>query len=168
MNIENKIKTSIEQEKLENELSHKKYELENLNEEKAKENKQLSKKVGNDNLISKINLTPETATIQASKVNINGAEQTCDILLKSIVEENEELKQQIIIMEKYFELINNISFDYDGYNNVTGLKGVIDELNRFANLGRACNITEPIYDSDGVKFNILLQKLSEQKIGDDK
>ena len=41
MNIENKIKTSIEQEKLENELSHKKYELENLNEEMAKENKQL-------------------------------------------------------------------------------------------------------------------------------
>lgn len=37
MNIENKIKTSIEQEKLENELSHKKYELENLNKEKAKE-----------------------------------------------------------------------------------------------------------------------------------
>ena len=41
MNIENKIRTSIEQEKLENELSHKKYELENLNEEMAKENKQL-------------------------------------------------------------------------------------------------------------------------------
>lgn len=82
--------------------------------------------------------------------------------------ENEELKQQIVIMEKYFELINNISFDYDGYNDVAGLKGVIDELNRFANLGRACNITEPIYESDGVKFNILLQKLPEQKIGGDK
>lgn len=41
MNIENKIKTYIKQEKLENELSHKKYELENLNEEKAKQNKQL-------------------------------------------------------------------------------------------------------------------------------
>ena len=82
--------------------------------------------------------------------------------------ENEELKQQIIIMEKYFELIHNISFDYDGYNNVTGLKGVIDELNRFANLGRACNTTEPIYEREGVKFNILLQKLPEQKIGDDK
>lgn len=41
MNIENRIKISIEQEKLENELSHKKYELENLNEEMAKENKQL-------------------------------------------------------------------------------------------------------------------------------
>ena len=83
-------------------------------------------------------------------------------------QENKELKQQIIIMEKYFELINNISFDYDGYNDVAGLKGVIDELNRFANLGRACNITEPIYESKGVKFNILLQKLPEQKIGDDK
>ena len=85
-----------------------------------------------------------------------------------LLEENEELKQQIIIMEKYFELIHNISFDYDGYNDVAGLKGVINELNRFANLGRACNTTEPIYESDGVKFNILLQKLSEQKIGDDK
>ena len=82
--------------------------------------------------------------------------------------ENEELKQQIIIMEKYFELINNISFDYDGYNDVTGLKGVIDELNRLANLGRVCNTTESIYESKGVKFNILLQKLPEQKIGDDK
>ena len=138
MNIENKIKISIEQEKLE------------------KENKQLLKKVGNDELISKINLTPETATIQASKVNINGAEQTCDILLKSSVEENKKLKQQIIIMEKYFELINNISFDYHGYNDVTGLKGVIDELNRFANLGRVCNTTEPIYEREGIKFNILL------------
>ena len=82
--------------------------------------------------------------------------------------ECEELKKQIIIMEKYFELIHNISFDYDGYNDVTGLKGVIDELNRFANLGRACNITEPIYEREGIKFNILLQKLPEQKIGDDK
>ena len=85
-----------------------------------------------------------------------------------LLEENEELKQQIIIMEKYFDLINSLSFDYDGYNNVTGLKGVIDELNRLAKLGRACNITEPIYENKGVKFNILLQKLPEQKIGDDK
>ena len=44
MNIENKIKTYIKQEKLENELSHKKYELENLNEEKAKQNKLLFKR----------------------------------------------------------------------------------------------------------------------------
>lgn len=41
MNIENKIKASIKQEKLENELSHKKYKLEELNKEKAKQNEQL-------------------------------------------------------------------------------------------------------------------------------
>ena len=35
-------------------------------------NAEVSKKVGNDEVISKINLTPETATIQANKVNING------------------------------------------------------------------------------------------------
>lgn len=90
-------------------------------------------------------------------------------VILAYIKKNEELKQQIIIMEKYFELIHNISsFDYDGYNDVAGLKVVIDELNRLANLGRACNTTEPIYERDGVKFNILLQKLSEQKIGDDK
>lgn len=90
------------------------------------------------------------------------------ISINNLIKENEYLKQKIIIMEKYFELINNISFDYDGYNDVTGLKGVIDELNRLANLGRVCNTTEPIYESEGIKFNILLQKLPEHKIGDDK
>ncbi len=35
-------------------------------------NAEVSQKVGNDEVISKINLTPETATIQASKINING------------------------------------------------------------------------------------------------
>lgn len=45
MNIENKIKASIEQEKLENELSHKKYELENLNKEKTKQNEQLKAQI---------------------------------------------------------------------------------------------------------------------------
>ena len=119
MNIENKIKTSIEQEKLENELSHKKYELENLNEEKAKENKQLSKKVGNDELISKINLTPETATIQASKVNINGAEQTCDILLKSSVEENKKLKDLVdtILSFSFFKEECPLNFEFENNTN---------------------------------------------------
>ena len=119
MNKENKIKTSIEQEKLENELSHKKYELENLNEEKAKENKQLSKKVGNDELISKINLTPETATIQANKININGAEQTCDILLKSSVEENKKLKNliDIILNFSFFKEECPLSFAFENNTN---------------------------------------------------
>ena len=145
MNKENKIKTSIEQEKLENELTHKKYELENLNrliEEHKKETHPYKR------------YEFESTSYTLLLIDIN-----------NLLEENQELKQQIIIMEKYFELINNISFDYDGYNDVAGLKGVINELNRFANLGRACNTTEPIYESDGVKFNILLQKLPEQEIG---
>lgn len=35
-------------------------------------NAEVSKKVGNDEVISRINLTPEKATIQANKINING------------------------------------------------------------------------------------------------
>lgn len=130
-----------------------------------------------EELLKEIMKLPKVETINSisvmNAINVDDLMTVIDRFDKvpdynDLLKENEELKQQIIIMEKYFELIHNISFDYDGYNDVTGLKGVIDELNRLANLGRVCNTTEPIFASEGIKFNILLQKLSEQKIGDDK
>lgn len=45
MNIESIVKVSMEQEKLENELSHKQCELEYLYEEKIKENEELQQKI---------------------------------------------------------------------------------------------------------------------------
>lgn len=106
MNIENKIRTSIEQEKLENELSHKKYELENLNEEMAKENKQLQERI--EYLERSIVRKEETITeleqeqvpytneyadkVDKENKKLNGAIQTYDILLKSNAEENKQLK----------------------------------------------------------------------------
>lgn len=124
MNIENKIRTSIEQEKLENELSHKKYELENLNEEMAKENKQLQERI--EYLERSIVRKEETITeleqeqvpytneyadkVDKENKKLNGAIQTYDILLKSNAEENKQLKdnwnklKDYIVKEYYMYL----------------------------------------------------------------
>lgn len=66
------------------------------------------------------------------------------------------MERQIQIMEKYFELICDIGCDYDGYNDVEGLKSVIDEMIRFASLGRAANDTEPIFNqyANGISKNV--------------
>ena len=71
------------------------------------------------------------------------------------------MKKQIEIMEKYFELIIDLGFDYDGLNQVDSLKGLIDELVHYAKLGRACNITEPIYINDKKHYNILHEELKD-------
>lgn len=75
--------------------------------------------------------------------------------------EIEQLNQRVIIMEKYFELISDLGYDYDGFNNVEDLKSLINGLVRYANLGRACNTTECIYVSgdDNKKYNILNKEL---------
>lgn len=78
--------------------------------------------------------------------------------------ENKEMERQIRIMEKYFELICDLGYDYDGCNTVEGLKSLIDELVRLASLGRVANDTEAIYstleDEEGNEevFNILHEK----------
>lgn len=76
-----------------------------------------------------------------------------------------DLERQIQIMEKYFELICDLGYDYDGCNTVEGLKSLIDELVRLASLGRVANDTEVIYstleDEEGNEevFNILHEKI---------
>lgn len=118
------------------------------------ENEQLSKKVGNDELISKINLTPETATIQANKVNINGAEQTCDILLKSSVEENKKLKDNWNKLKEY--LINDI-------NNRNGNKVTEYEDGRKVSETISPNYT--LMEDKSKTMNEVLDKMQELEKG---
>ena len=63
------------------------------------------------------------------------------------------------IMEKYLELIYDLGYDYDDLDKVESLKELIDELVRYASLGRACNTTEPIYENGGKKYNILMEEI---------
>lgn len=79
--------------------------------------------------------------------------------IKMLEEENKELKEQVIIMEKYLELITDLALDHYGCKTTKSLKGLIDELKRLACLGRACNVTETIYVNNNKAYNILLQEL---------
>lgn len=83
------------------------------------------------------------------------------IYINKLQQENKQLKEKVIIMEKYLELITDLALDYDGCNTIDGLKGLIDELDKLASLGRVCNLTEPIYENNGVSYNILHQKLEK-------
>ncbi len=81
--------------------------------------------------------------------------------IKMLEEENKELKEQVIIMEKYLELITDLALDYDGCNTIESLKVLIDELDRLACLGRVCNVTETIYVNNNKAYNILHQELEK-------
>lgn len=67
--------------------------------------------------------------------------------------------REIMIMDKYFELIYDLCFDYDGYNTVDGLKSLIDEVSRLASLGRAHCDTVPIYWNKDNDLNILMEPI---------
>lgn len=80
-------------------------------------------------------------------------------LAKKLVEQERLIK----IMGKYFELIIDIGYDYDGYgNSLEGCKGLIDELIRYASLGRAGNTTEVMYVNGEKKYNILHELLKKE------
>ena len=78
---------------------------------------------------------------------------------KQLQQENKQLQKQITVMKEYLGLIIDLSFDYDGCNTVESLKSLIDDLKKYAKLGREGNLTEPIYTNDNDSYNILNQKI---------
>lgn len=81
-------------------------------------------------------------------------------ILKELQQELERYKNITEIHEKYFELINDLAFDYDGCETTGDLMNLIDELKKYASLGRVANTTEVIYVSgNNKKYNILHEEL---------
>ena len=78
-------------------------------------------------------------------------------------EEIDRLNNIIKIIENYLELIYDLGYDHDGLETTGDLMNLMDELVRYASLGRAYNITEPIYENSGKKYNILHEELKEDK-----
>ena len=76
-----------------------------------------------------------------------------------------ELKRQINIKNAYLQLIIDLAFDYDGYEEAENLKGLIDELSYYAKLALENNDKEPIYTSYSngkeVDSNILIEDLEK-------
>lgn len=71
-----------------------------------------------------------------------------------------DLERKIKIKDNYFQLIIDLGFDYDGFNDSEKLKLLIDELVRYANLGLSSNDTESMtIDENCREFNILGEEL---------
>ena len=74
-----------------------------------------------------------------------------------------ELQRQIDIKNAYLQMIVDLAFDYDGYENTENLKGLIDELSHYAKLALENNDKEPIYTSYSngkeIDSNILMEDL---------
>lgn len=67
-----------------------------------------------------------------------------------------DLERQIKIKDKYCQLIINLGFDYDGFNTVDSLKGLIDELVSYARKAIEYDDKEVIYvNGKGERDNIL-------------
>ena len=73
-----------------------------------------------------------------------------------------DLERQIKIKDKWCQLIIDIGFDYDGFNTVESLKGLIDELVDYAHKAIICDDVSVVYIGAGdKKSNILLEDIKE-------
>jgi hypothetical protein len=66
------------------------------------------------------------------------------------------------IYDAYLWLIIDLALDYDGFNTVEGLKGLIDEIKSYAYMAIDNDTKTPFYkDGDGNDLNILLEKIGK-------
>ena len=73
-----------------------------------------------------------------------------------------DLERQIKIKDKWCQLIIDIGFDYDGFNTVESLKGLIDERVDYAHKAIICDDVSVVYvGADDKKSNILLEDIRE-------
>ena len=73
-----------------------------------------------------------------------------------------DLERQIEIKNEYLVLMVDLAYDYDGFNTVESLKGLIDELRKYASYALESNDKIPIYrDGNENDFNILHEKIGE-------
>lgn len=93
--------------------------------------------------------------------SIDYVRNATDTVENRLFKENKRLNNIIKTMEKYFELIIDLGYDYDGLNEKESLKKLIDELCRYASLGRVYNTNEPVYVNGDKKYNILNEELKE-------
>lgn len=77
-------------------------------------------------------------------------------------QENKQLKREKNIMQNYLQLIIDIGYDYDGYNDVKNLKELIDELCKYALYGKNLDDKKIVASSCENYYNIL----GEEILGD--
>ncbi len=72
---------------------------------------------------------------------------------------NDKLERQIKIKNKYFQMIIDYGFDYDGLNSVESLKYLVDNLVDLAKSGLKSDDKRTIYFNSNKQYNILNEEL---------
>ena len=78
---------------------------------------------------------------------------------KMNVNTSQDIERKLKIKDEYLSLIVGIGFDYDGYYKATDLKGVIDELVKYAKKALNNDDSSIIYSGTNKKYNILNEEL---------
>ena len=72
---------------------------------------------------------------------------------------NLQLVRDREIMEKYFQIIIDLGYDYDGFNDSESLKGLIDGLVQYACDGKKACDDKVVYVNEEKKYNILNEEI---------
>lgn len=84
----------------------------------------------------------------------------CKEKIQKLEKENQVLKREKEIMQKYLEFIIDLGYDYDGYNDIDNLKLLIDELCAYAKSAKDLDDKQSIYiDGQNKKYNILHEEV---------
>lgn len=90
------------------------------------------------------------------------AELISGLTITNAIVKLEDLQREIAIKNEYLSLILDLIYDYDGFNTVEGLKGLIDEIKSYAHMAIDKDTKTPFYrDGDGNDLNILQEKIGE-------
>ena len=80
-----------------------------------------------------------------------------------------KLERQIKIKDAWCQMIRDIGFDYDGYEDVKNLKDVIDELVDFSNKAIESDDKTAVYFHHDFNENLIKENILEEPLkGSDK
>lgn len=81
---------------------------------------------------------------------------------EDLFEENKEYSRNLRIKDAYLQLIIDLAYGYDGFNDVDGLKGLIEELSEYAKMALKNDDKSSIYtDGRDRKLNILDEVIND-------
>lgn len=81
---------------------------------------------------------------------------------EDLFEENKEYSRNLKIKDAYLQLIIDLAWNYDGFNDINGLKGLIEELSEYAKMALKNDDKTPFYiGSNEENFNILDETIKD-------
>lgn len=90
------------------------------------------------------------------------AELISGLTITNAIVKLEDLQREIAIKNEYLSLILDLIYDYDGFNTVEDLKGLIDEVGKYVGFALDNNDKVPFYrNTNGDNFNILHERIGE-------